>query len=551
MGLGYSVGYLPRAAPPIIVLMRSPWKLVARCALLLAPFATGAATRAQSPGGRVVLVLPFENRSGNPSLNWIGDSFPYTLNQRLESARFLTISRDDRAYAYDHLGLPGDFRPSRASTIRIAQRLDANYVIVGTFSVVNNQIAIQARVLSVDGLQLSPPVQDGAELNRLFDAENAIAWKVAKVMDTHFNVTEQTFLAAGGNVPLAAFEDFIRGSDAPSAAERTQRLSAAVALVPTYPEALLTLGKQQYTDRDYAAAAATLAKVPSSSRGSLEANFYLGLSRFNAANYAGAEQAFATLAAQLSLPEVVNDEAVARSRQGKDAVALFQQASTADPSDEDYHYNLAIALFRRGDTIAALREADAALKLKQNDNEAGALRARLSLAAPGTRLSSIPETVFSPVERVRRDYSETGFRQAAFQLDQMRALQLAMLPPQQRAEQYVQLGNNYLSQNLLPEAESEFQSALEADPTSWTAHIGLANVRDRSGDAVSARSEALAALKVKPSAAGFLELARLDLADNMLSAAVSDVTHALQLEPQNAAALAMKLTLQQHGQQIP
>lgn len=497
------------------------------------------------------MVLPFENRSGNASLGWIGDSFPDTLDKRLESARFLTISHDDRAYAFDHLGLPGDFRPSRASTVRIARQLDANYVIVGSYTIANNRILIQARVLSVDGLELSPPVEDSSELNRLFDAENAIAWKVAKVMDPHFNVTEQTFLAAGGSVPLAAFEDYIRGANAPTAAERLQRLTAAVGLAPGYADALLALGKQQYAQRDFAAAATTLAKVPSSSRGALEASFYLGLARFNAANYAGAEQAFGALAARLSLPEVVNDEAVARSRQGKDAVALFQQASQADPSDEDYHYNLALALFRRGDTAAALREADAALKLKQNDNEAGALRARLSLAAPGTKLSNLPASNFSPVERIRREYSETGFRQAAFQLDQMRAGQLALLPPQQRAEQYVQLGTNYLNQNLLPEAESEFLSALEADSGSAAAHLGLSAVRQRSGDNASARSEAMAAVQLRPSAASFLLLAQMDLAQNMLAAAASDVSHALQLEPQNAAALALKLSLQQRGQNVP
>jgi tetratricopeptide (TPR) repeat protein len=504
----------------------------------------------QSVGGRVVLVLPFENRSGNPSLSWIGDSFPDTLDKRLESAHFLTISRDDRAFAFDHLGLPQDFRPSRASTIRIAQRVDANYVIVGSFTVVNNQIQIQARVLSVDALTLSPTLEDGAELTRLFDAENAIAWKVARQIDPHFNVTEQTFLSGGGSVPLAAFEDYIRGSNAATPAESLQRLQAAANLAPAYADDLLALGKVQYEQRDYASAAATLARVPSSSRLALEANFYLGLSRFNAANYAGAEQAFATLAQQLSLPEVVNDEAVARSRQNKDAVALFQQASLADPSDEDYHYNLAIALFRRGDVAAALREADAALKLKPNDNEAGSLRARLSLAAPGTKLASLPSSGFSPVERIRRDYSETGFRQAAFQLDQLRAAQLALLPPQQRAQQYVQLGYDYLNQNLLPEAESEFQSALEANPSSATAHLGLAQLRDRAGDPTAARAEALASLQLEPSANAFLVLARLDLADAMLSAAASDVAHALQLEPQNAAAQAMKTTLQQRGQQV-
>src|ERR1700735_5642133 len=119
--------------------------LLALTALLLPPIA-----HAQDAGGRVVLVLPFDNRSGNPSLNWIGDSFPDTLDRRLNSAGFLTISHDDRAYALDHLGLPADFRPSRATTIRIAQQLDANFVIVGSFNVTADKITVQARVLSVD-----------------------------------------------------------------------------------------------------------------------------------------------------------------------------------------------------------------------------------------------------------------------------------------------------------------------------------------------------------------------------------------------------------------
>ena len=152
--------------------------------------ATSALARAQSaPNGRVILVLPFENRSGNVSLNWVGDSFPDTLDKRLNSAGFLTISHDDRAFALDHLGLPADFRPSRATTIRIAQQLDANYVVVGSYSVQpvhrtggasNDKIAIQAQVLDVDRAHpfTASLVEDGAELSRLFDAENSIAWKV-------------------------------------------------------------------------------------------------------------------------------------------------------------------------------------------------------------------------------------------------------------------------------------------------------------------------------------------------------------------------------------
>ena len=517
--------------------------------LTLAALAPTALPAQSASGGRVILVLPFENRSGIASLNWIGNSFPDTLDRRLNSAGFLTISHDDRVFALTHLGLPGDFRPSRATTIRIAQQLDANYVVIGSFTLTSGQIDIQSQVLSIDKLALSPPVTDGAALDQLYDAENSIAWKVARTIDPTFNVAEQTFIGAGeGAVPLPAFEDYIRGINASTSAEALERLKTAVAAAPNYAAALLALGKQQYLARDYASASATLAKVPLSDPQALEANFYLGLARFNAANYAGAYTAFEFLASRLPLPEVVNNQGVALSRQGKDAVALYQRASAADPSDEDYRYNLAIALWRRGDLQTALQEADAALKLKPTDPEAGSLRAHLSIAPAGSKLD--PDSGFAPVERIRRNYSEAAFRQAAFLLDQLRAARMATLPPTQRATEYTSLGRDYLAQGLLPQAEQQFQFAIAADSNSAAAHAGLAEVRERSGNAKDARAEAQRSINIQPNVPALLVLARLDIAQNQLPAAADDVSRALHVEPTNSAALAMRQNLQQRGQSL-
>jgi tetratricopeptide (TPR) repeat protein len=501
-------------------------------------------------------VLPFDNRTGQTNLAWIGDSFPDTLNQRLTSAGFLTITREDRQYALDHLGLPVDFKPSRATTILIAQTLDANFVIVGSYTVNNGRIAVQAQVLEVNKLRLSPPLADSSELTRLFDVENAIAWKVARQIDRHLNIAQQTFLAASSGVRLSAFENYIRGTDATSSQERINRLQMAVQDTPDYPAALLALGKAQFAQRNYDEAAATLAKIAPTDRRALEANFYIGLARFNTAKYAAAESAFAFVAGRLPLPEVVNNQAVASSRQGHDAVPLFQRASTADPNDADYHYNLAVALLRRGDFAGAQREVDQTLKLHPADSEAVELKAAISSGKhipPAARdgATATDSSDFAPLERIRRSYSEVSFRQAAFQLDQMRSARMATLPPAEQAAQYTQLGRDYLAQGLLPEAEQEFQAAIAADTSSAAAHAGLAQVRERSGNTAGARVEAQTSLNLHPNVAAYLVLARLDLQANQTAASASNVSKALQLEPKDTAAQGMRQALQARGQSLP
>ena len=512
-------------------------------ALLILP-TVAAHAQAEEAGGRVVLVLPFENRSGQANIDWIGESFANTLNARLRSAGFLAISRDDRVYALDHLGLPSGFRPSRASTIRIAQTLDAQFVIVGSYTLKDGNVTAQAQVLRVNQLRMSAPVEQSAGLPRLLDVENNLAWLSAREMDPKFAVAQNTFQAASAGLHLDAYESYIRGITATTDDERLRRLKSAVELSPTNADALLALGKTEYADGDYDNSAAVLAKVPANDPLALEAGFYRGLASFNNAHYAEAEAAFAAVSIKLPLPEVTNNQGVAMARQHKDATALLQRASMADPQDADYHFNIAVSLRRRGDNLHAKTEIDQAVKLRHNDAEAKQLQGVIAGTVP-------PPPGFDPQERIRRTYSEAAFRQAAFQIDQLRAARLATLPAAQQATEYTQAGQDYLNQGLVLEAEREFQSALAADPQSPAGHLGLATVRERSGNAEDARKEAQTSIASKPSAAAYMLLARIDFSANQTSAAVSDISNALRLEPANPAALNMKASFQSRGITIP
>jgi tetratricopeptide (TPR) repeat protein len=412
---------------------------------------------------------------------------------------------------------------------------------------------VQAQVLEVNQLRMSEPLEDSSELARLFDVENAIAWKVAQRMDPHFAVAEQTFLAASGGVRLSSFEDYIRGTSAQTSEERLRRLQAAVTETPNYTAALLALGKEQYAALQYEAAATTLAKIPATDRVALEAGFYRGLARFNIAKYAEADAAFAFVTSRLPLPEVVNDQGVAASRQGKDAVPLFEQVVASDPNDADYHFNLAVALLGRQDIAGATREVQTALKLHSDDLEASELLERLQAThGSAANLKAIVGAEgFDPTTRIRRTWSEASFRQAAFQLDQIRAIRMAALPPTEQAAQYSQLGTEYLAQGLVPEAEQEFDTALVADPKSAAAHAGIAQVRERTDSVDEARTEAQSSIQLAPNVAAYLVLARLDLQAEELAASASDVSNALRLEPNNAAALGMKTALAARGQVLP
>jgi tetratricopeptide (TPR) repeat protein/TolB-like protein len=516
---------------------------------------TTAATSHIPAQGHLILVLPFENRSGDSNIDWMSESMPEIIDRRLESAGFLPIGREDRLYALDHLGLPPNFRPSRASTLRLAQNLDADSVIIGTYTSDGKRLTLEARILDVNALRSSSPIDTQVDMPRLLDGINTLAWQVVHQIDPTYPVAQQTFVAADANLPLSAFENYIRGlvEDAPT--ERAKHLREAVRIDPAYYRAWLALGRLYFHQQEYELAAAAFSKIPANDPGALDAAFDRGLASFYTGNYVQAEESFAFVAMQLPLSEVINNEGVAASRRNRDAAALFQQAVNSDPQDPDYHFNMALALRRRHDTPGAIHEVNECLRLRPPDTEAQALLASLQDSAYKPAVKTItaaptPPNTEGPLERIKRSYNETAFRQAAYAIDQMQAMKLATQTPAARSTALAAAGDRYLNSGLLLEAERQFQSAIAADPKDAAAHAGLAEVRERSGDAKNAWLEAQQSVQLKPNAPAHVVLARLDMQNGQLSSAAGEVSQALQLDSKNAAALGLRQALQSKGQQV-
>ena len=523
--------------------------LACGAALVLSTFLnSGACGHAQSAAaaavdrGRILLVLPFDNRTGQPNLEWMREAAADLLGSRFRSAGFAPMSRADRMYALDHLGLPEGFQPSRASSIKLAQTLDADSIVVGSFSlqengVGGNDLVAEAQVVNVPHLHMTPPVTARGPLSDMIRIFDTLAWELTRQLDPSFGVAEQTFIAAGQSLRLDAFEQYIRGITEPDQAERERHLQAAVKLSPGFSPAWMALGREEYNTQQYGQAAQAFARVDPSGPDALEAGFDRGLSFLFSGDYPAAETSFAVVARSLPLAEVVNNEGVAISRQGHDATSLFVQATADDPGNADYHFNLAVSLKRHGNASAAQNELAQCLKLRPSDSEAQALEDAWKHPEAVTASSSADANAApDPLERIVRTFDANAFRQAAQMLDQMDAARMAALSPRERAQKLCAQAKGYLDRGLVLEAERLYHEAASADPDSAQAYIGLARVRQRSGDLAGARQQAEDSLQVAPSAEAYVLMAQLDLAANRLPQAESEAGSALKLQPADTAA---------------
>jgi tetratricopeptide (TPR) repeat protein len=480
---------------------------------------------------RILLVLPFDNGTGEPNLEWIREAAPEILNARFSSAGFAPMSRVDRVYALDHLGLPQQFQPSRASALKLAQTLDVDSIIVGDYRMEGTGIVAEARVLDVTHLRMSDPVMARGEMRDLIAVFDSLAWRLTRILDPEFGVAQETFLAAGASLRLDAFEQYIRGISEPDQQERERHLKKSVELSPNFGPAWMALGREDFNGQQYEEAAAAFAKVSPNGPDALEAGFYRGLSLLYSGAYPQAQESFAAVARELPLAEVLNNEGVAISRQGKDGTSLFVQAVAADPNAADYHFNLAVSLKRHGSDAGALNELNQCLKLRPNDTEAQQLVAEWKGAK-----AADSEGTAEPLERIIRTFDAGAFKQAAQMMDEMEARRMAVLSPHDRAEKLTTQAKEYFNRGLLLEAERLYQSAVADDGRLAEAHAGLAAVRERTGDMASARKEANAALQISPSLDAYLVLGRLDMAANQMDDASRDIGEALKLDPGSSTA---------------
>lgn len=515
--------------------------------ILLAAIGSFAQTD-EHAGVQTLLILPFENQSKAPGLEWISEAFPEVLSESMHSSQLYVVPRSDRTYAFDRMGIPATARLARGTLFRIAEQMDADYVVFGSFSYDGQTFSASAQLLNMSKLNLSPELREAGPLVNMVSVQRALSWDLLRELAPGTLPSKNEFVQTATPIRLDAFENYVRGLLASTRQEKIQRFRDAVKLNPSYTDAIFELGRAYFDNREYESAASWFARIPQSDSQATQAAFYLGLSSFYTGDFEKSETAFRFLVERFPLAEVNNNLGVVLGRRGKRAeIEFLQKAAAVDPNDADYHFNLAVAYAHFSDNANAIRQLKETLRLHPSDIEAKSLLDNLSAQPIPAGASALRQPVSAsskiPLQRVKRNYDETSYRQLAMEIDRAASMRLSKADPKDHAAYHVERARQFFAQGFITEATSAYQEAIVLDPTNASAHAGLAQVYEADGKEKEAAAEASAALQMEPSVTAFLVLARQNLKENKLSAASQNVEQALALDPRNRDAQELKQTL--------
>ena len=534
-------------------------------ALTLTAAASAYAQPAGNPGVQqgVYLVFPFENRGASAHLDWLGEGLEELTIERLLAVGEAVYSHSGRAGQLERYGLPVSAKLTRASMLRIAEDLDADYIVLGSFTSDGTSLLVESRVLRVGPTALLPPVRERGQLDSLMDVATRLAWRTLSTNERVYPLSLDEFAKKQRPLRLDSFEHYIRGLIATDDDARLRNLREAARLEPDWPDPDFALGEAYFTRRDCAGALPWFARVPKTHSRSVEARFASGVCHLLLKQPDRAEEVFAALQESLrsdnqagvDLPEVLNNLALARARNGKivEAQQDLRRAADMVPDEDDYPFNQGLLALRANDAKgAAAHFREAAAREPDNPEDRGFLILALDRAGqkgeaeeerdsaaeafgpkglPVIRWDAKDEAAIAKFDRVKTDLDTATLELQLKPAGAAPSAVDASATDQNSPAALVRRGRQSLASGQVDSADKAFRAALARDPGNSAAHRGLAELARRQGKLDEAVKELQASVAVRDSAVTRTTLARIYLEQKKPDLARAELEKALKLAP--------------------
>ncbi len=308
-----------RARRPLIALMLG---------ITIAALSTSAVAR------DTLVTVPFENVSGRPEYNWIGESFSVMVSYLLDTPGLSVIRSDERNIAYDRVGVRSSDILTRAAVIKIADSAQANLALVGTYDIGGENkketIAITARLIETrEGRLVGNRVFNfSGSLGDLQSMQGQLAWNVLYERDPSLPYSRDQLIRTARGVPPRAYESLVKGIQTSDLKLREKFLNRAVEEYRNegasghYAQAIYELGMLSYHQKAFPEAIKYFKMLTNDDPHYFESLYYLGLADYSVGYISQAAQAFDKLGEALPLTEILNNAAALQAGSGNYARAF-------------------------------------------------------------------------------------------------------------------------------------------------------------------------------------------------------------------------------------
>ena len=502
-----------------------------------------------------ILVVPFTNAQKEPRLAWLSEGAAVLVADELVSRGLAAIRRPERVRAFDRLNLPLSATLSRATIIKVGQLVGASEVVVGTYRLEGEQLAVEAHSIRIDTGRLQPHVRERAPLADLFVIFQRLAGKLSGAAP----VTEKRAAAP----PPGAFENYIKGLIAESAESRAEFLEAAIKEHAGFDRARLALWEVRHEQAEHEAALAVARSVPAGSSYARRARFHAGVSLMELERY---DEAFSTLKGLLdeltssgegkshSAASVLNNLGVLLIRRGASpqtgsAAYYLTQAADSDSADPDYRFNLGYAYALAQNHQGAVYWLRETVRRDPTDAHAHYVLA-LALDASGAAVEAARERELARQLSAEYETPPLGEKEIPKDLERLRTelesprdlrLDQSIVNSAQRDQQdlaafHLQQGRRFFEREQDHEALSELRKAVYLLPYEAEAHLLMGRIYLRGGRPEDAVDALKISLWSRDSAAARVALARAHLSLKNTGAARAELERALALDPESAEA---------------
>jgi Tfp pilus assembly protein PilF/TolB-like protein len=516
-------------------------------------------TPAQPPASARILVVPFENTQREARLTWLGEASAMLLAEELNARGLSAITRDERVRAFEQLHLPVAASLSHATVIKVGQLVGASEVIAGSFRLKGDELTVEAHSIRMDVGRLQPQVSEHAPLKDFFAIYQRIAQRLA--------MGAARTAPAPTPPPPGAFESYIKGLLAESAATQATFLETAVAAFPAFDQARLALWDVRYEQGDHASALAAVKPVAAGSLYAARAQLRAGISQLESKDYAAASATLTRLVdpkvLQTTTPPpahlapVLNNLGIIQLRRGASADAgsatyYLTRAADADPEAADYQFNLGYAYLLERNHKAAQYWLREAVRREVTDADAHYLLA-LALQAEGSGVEAAREkdlarqlsSRYEEADRAGRDRQDVpaGLERLRTDLDPPKTVRMtqAISNSAQRGQRelaafHLDRGRQLFEQEQDREALLELKRAIYLSPYEAAAHLLIGRIHLRGGRPADAVDALKISIWSEDSAPAHVVLAQAYQSMKNTPAARNELQKALKLDPASSEA---------------